>query len=29
MKFVTTLSGNIQTKAFDRIGLALDLVEVE
>lgn len=29
MKFVTALSGNIQTKAFDRIGLALDLVEVE
>lgn len=29
MKFVTSLTGNIQTKAFDRIGLALDLVEVE
>ena len=29
LKFVTALSGNIQTKAFDRIGLALDLVEVE
>lgn len=29
MKFTTALSGNIQTKAFDRIGLALDLVEVE
>lgn len=29
LKFTSALSGNIQTKAFDRIGLALDLVEVE
>jgi len=29
VSFGTNLSGNIQTKRFDRIGLSLDLVEVE
>lgn len=29
VSFTTSLSGNIETKRFDRIGLSLDLVEVE
>jgi hypothetical protein len=29
VKFSSDLSGNIQTKRFDRIGLSLDLIEVE
>lgn len=29
VKFTSNLSGNIQTKAFDRIGLSLDLTEIE
>jgi hypothetical protein len=29
VSFTGSLSGNIETKRFDRIGLSLDLVEVE